>query len=240
VARQPKGDHPADDERRLLLLDHLLVELRDSPPVTWACARWDRRLGLKAAEDIFVNLERHAPDFAPADYAGRLRRAAAVWSRPAFQRGVVRTLRRFGFPEVVAHDLAPLMFYLCLDWAGCHVPPERPWPEGPEGLPPPPFSVAPRAVRGGRRGPRRELVWLSPSRRAKRKPNSDDPPYALWAHWYYRIDICGESQTAVAKYFGPQFGRQFRPQGVHEHTENCGCKLAIRRALKQTRRVLDI
>jgi hypothetical protein len=237
VEHQPKGDHPADAERRIKILDALVGEIRrSSMPVTLAyCERWDRRLGLKTAEDIFVNLERHAPDFAPANYAARLQRAAMLWMKPAFQRGVVRALSSMGFPDVVATALASRMLYVCLDWAGCHWPPNRPWPEGTEWPPPPPFSVAPRAVRGGRRGPRRQLSEISPSRRGKRKTS---PPYDDWAHWYFRVDICGEPQTAVAKSL-------FGPKGMHEHTtenttENCGCKRAVSRPLKQTRGLLGV
>lgn len=224
MAHPPKDNHPAAAERRVEILDALLGEIRYSSPVTMACERWDRKLGLKDAETIFLNLKRLADKFAAPDYAERLRRAAVVWKSPAFQRGVVRLLTRIGFPEMVATALAPRMLYVCLDWAGCHVPPERPWPEESEGPPAPPFSVPPRAVRGGRRGPRREHEWLSPSRRLNRKAF---PPYVLWAHWYFRVDICGEPQTAVATYFGPRARHEFLLQNQSLNAQIAALRKAL-------------
>jgi hypothetical protein len=233
VTRAPALDS-ADLARQSILLDALLGEIRHSSAMAEACYRWDSRLRMRDAELAFRYLAPHCTADAEAVYSQALGRTARVWLSAMFLRGVINALTRIGFPATTAALLAPRVMYVYLDWAGCHdVPPGRHVP--PDPLPDPGNTRAqpPSATATQKsRGPR----W--------------DAPYETWAHWFYRVEVCGESQRAVAKHFGPRTERLvleaqpglprlvFRFREISRHKETS--IRAVRRALLKTRRLLGV
>jgi len=214
VAHQQKDDRPADVARRATILAALLGEIRYGMPVEVACRRWDRRLRMRDAEAVFRNLKGHP--VAEDHYADALQRTTAIWRTPAFQRDVTTTLKRIGFPDSVALRLAAPALELYLAWAA-----DRPI-----------------------RTPRRPGVPV-------RGPKGDNLP--VWAHYFYLIDVCGWSTRGLVKvlHFGPRESAHAHfPGSTHPDAPNraaaywprfdCGCRKAVRDALKETRRLLGV
>jgi hypothetical protein len=218
LERLPKDRQAeADTQRRSILLDALLTEIRYTPAIINACYRWERKLRMRDAETIFQNLRLHyTAAFAAECYAEALRRATATWRTAAFQRDATKTLKKIGFPHAVALRLAPPAFELYLAWAA-----DRP-------MPPPRRPGAP--VRGRRGG-----------------------NLQLWAHYFYFVDVIGWSVHGFVKAFhlgmhasahahfpGADALDAPRRSDAYWPRFDCNCRKALKDALKETRRLLEI